>query len=149
SKSPGVQAWTSDSNARAITTYTAALTTVSAAGVPEMGSTTCLTASGASMATDSAAEALIAPRSVNSPSGSSQNPYPSGWTDRLMRSRFKDQPSCRMVLTLSQWANPPGHRTMRSLPGARLGHAVLAAADRDHELDVLPGQLFCGQSAVA
>src|SRR5699024_5419006 len=149
SKSPGVQAWTSDANARAITTYTAALTTVAAAGVPEMGSPTCLTASGTSMVTDSAAEALIAPRSVKSPSGSSQNPYPSGWTNRLMRSRFTDQPSCRMVLTLSQWANSTGHRTKRSLPGGRLGHAVIAAADRDHELDVLPGQLVCGQSTVS
>src|SRR5699024_7970102 len=58
-------------------------------------------------------------------------------------------PSCRIVRTLSQWASSPGHRTKRSLPGGRLGHAVIAAADRDHEFDVLPGQLVCGQSTVS
>src|SRR5699024_10134293 len=149
SKSPGVQARTNDANARAIARYTAALTTVATTGLPATGSPSSLIALGMSTATERAAMAMIAPRSVKSPSGSSQNPYPSGWTNRLMRSRCTGQPSCRMVLTLSQWASSPGHRTKRSLPGARLGHAVIAAADRDHELDVLPGQLLYGQSTVS
>lgn len=60
-KFPGAQAWTTDTKAPASATYTTALTSVAITGAPDAESPSCLTVSGTSMATVSAAVAMIAP----------------------------------------------------------------------------------------